>query len=89
MLLEEEREQKEEERRRQENDRQELKKSAKQGEELIEWLKPFEYNSKHQSATQLRQENTCGWLLENATFKNWRFGTGSKFLWLHGIRTSF
>ena len=56
-------------------------------EELIEWLKPFDYHSKHQSSSQLRQEGTCGWLLENATFQDWRSGSGSKFLWLYGIRT--
>ena len=73
--------QREAESSRMEAERQERK-------ELIQWLKPFDYNSKHQSSTQLRQEGTCGWILENDAFQDWRSGSGSNFLWLCGIRTS-
>ena len=89
IRLEAEKSQKEEDFRRQEAEKRELEKSEKQRRELLEWLIPFDYNSKHQSSTQLRQEGTCGWLLENATFKDWRSGSGSSsFLWLYGIRKS-
>lgn len=86
--LEAENARREDERRRQETEKQELKELEKQRQELIEWLKPFDYNSKHQTATQLRQKDTCHWLLENKTFEDWRYGAGSNFLWLYGIRTS-
>ena len=77
------------ERRRQEAEKQELRELERQRQELIQWLKPFDYNSKHQASTQLRQEGTCGWLLEDPTFKDWRSESGSKFLWLFGIRMYF
>ena len=86
--LEAEKSQKEEDFRRQEAEKRELEELKKQRRELLEWLVPFDYNSKHQASTQLRQEGTCGWLLENATFKDWLSGSGtSPFLWLYGIRT--
>ena len=75
----------EEDARREDALRRERKELEKEREELIEWLRPFDYHSKHQSSTQLRHENTCGWLLENETVENWRSGSDSRFLWLYGI----
>ena len=72
------------ERRQQELIKQEREEQRK---ELIEWLKPFDYHSKHQASTQSREEGTCGWLLTNESFKKWKSGSESNFLWLYGIRT--
>ena len=76
----------EDEKRREEAEKQEFEKSKNKRQELIRWLEPFDYHSKHQSSAQLRQEGTCGWLLENAIFEDWRSGSETQFLWLYGIR---
>lgn len=86
--VEEERHRREEERRREEAEKQELERTAQRREALIMWLKPFDFHSKHQSSAELRHEGTCGWLLEDPAFVNWRSGSGSNLLWLYGIRMS-
>ncbi|CAL1704211.1 unnamed protein product [Somion occarium] len=52
--------------------------------EIITWLDPRDYITKHQSIARLRQRDTCTWLFDHGEFKSWR-SSKSAFLWLHGI----
>ena len=53
--------------------------------EIIKWLCPLEFLSKHNDALNRRQEGTGRWLLESCEFRSW-LDHGGRVLWCSGIR---
>ncbi|CAL1705980.1 unnamed protein product [Somion occarium] len=53
--------------------------------EVMKWLKPVDYDSKHKTVWARRETGTCSWLLDHLQFMNWRQSMSSTMLHLHGI----
>lgn len=52
--------------------------------EVIQWLTPIDYESKHESVSRLRTEGTCSWLFNHDDYIRWSSSTD--MLWLKGKR---
>ena len=52
--------------------------------ELLKWLSPLPFASKHQAIFSKHQEGTGRWLLEDDTFVEWENGQ-SRLLWCPGV----
>lgn len=55
-------------------------------QKLVGWLKPLEYNVKHEISSRQRQKDTGTWLFDDRLYRQWEEADedGSQ-LWLHGI----
>ncbi|KAJ9157857.1 Ankyrin repeat protein [Pleurostoma richardsiae] len=51
--------------------------------EVAKWLSPYSPRESHQSAVQLHQAGTSGWLVNSSLFNEW-FRGGTSLLWLNG-----
>jgi hypothetical protein len=53
---------------------------------ILKAISTVRFDSNHQDAKFGRTANTCGWLLQHQTYRDWRKSSVSTILWLHGIR---
>lgn len=53
--------------------------------QIKDWLRPHDPSFDYQREREKRDENTCLWLLENQTFRNWKNDSNNSFLWIYGI----
>ena len=56
--------------------------------DVLNWLSPLEFFSKHNDALNRRQEGTGRWVLECSEFRSWLRTTG-KVIWCPGIREQY
>ena len=47
----------------------ETSKSRERNRELLRWLSTHDFQSKHMRASALRNERTCGWLVDTPQFQ--------------------
>jgi hypothetical protein len=52
--------------------------------QLVKWLAPLHYNTKHEDSFEKHQEGTGVWLFDNHKFREWESSSPS-ILWIHGI----
>lgn len=56
--------------------------------DVLNWLSPLDFISKHNDALNRRQEGTGRWLLECSEFHSW-LHTAGKVIWCPGIREQY
>jgi len=53
--------------------------------DVLEWLSPTPYDTRHNEIKRRRIKKTGEWLLETSHYKRWRFESDvPSFLWCHG-----
>ncbi|KAJ6587974.1 hypothetical protein B0H19DRAFT_923286, partial [Mycena capillaripes] len=57
---------------------------ATENEQIIEWLSPVDFTSRHKAISKDRQDGTGMWLLKDPCFQGWESGSG-KTLWCLGV----
>ena len=68
------------------NQKQEMSRALDSEEQdVIHWLCPLEFYSKHNDALSRRQESTGRWFLQSFEFRSW-LDTAGKVIWCPGIR---
>lgn len=55
-------------------------------EKVSQWLTASLPSSNHNAAIKKRQPRTGEWFTQGKEFAEWKMGTSSSFIWLHGIR---
>lgn len=56
---------------------------------ILEWMSPIQYGKHHLAVKEKRTADTCEWLVQRDTFREWDTGNTFMILWLHGIRKFF
>ncbi|KAJ7265516.1 hypothetical protein C8J57DRAFT_389721 [Mycena rebaudengoi] len=63
-------------------------KNAEQLRNLLDWLKPLPMDARLRAILELRQPDTCKWVLEIPLFQEWKSRAAGSLLWLNGIAGS-
>jgi hypothetical protein len=56
---------------------------------ILEWISPVDFSSRHEALSRERVEKTGTWLLQSDAFRNWLNGTASNLLFYQGMRNFF
>lgn len=52
---------------------------------VLRWLSTMSFEAKHRQHSELHQNGTSSWFVEDDTFVRWMKGVGSRVLWCSGI----
>ncbi|KAF7552222.1 hypothetical protein G7Z17_g4483 [Cylindrodendrum hubeiense] len=53
---------------------------------ILEWISEVKYTLHHQTFSQGRTSDTCGWIIRRTEFYEWQSTTSSTMLWLQGLQ---